>query len=374
MKRPIWCIKHHVKLCASSTVSSAFTIVELLVVIVVIAILAVISIVSYTGISQQAVTASLQADLSNAATAIKAFQVENGNFPATISTNCSSNPDTATNKCIRPSGSNTYVGYSADNQSSPKTFLLVASNGSTAYRVTDNSAPTQLAQTMQPGVTPGATIELHAAKANGGVSQGINSPLTTTWADTSGNGNNGSLQTFAGTAASGWTGANSSADPYRLVPDGSNDYVTLTSPISLSPDASSIEFWFKVVLGFSDIAGRSTDTSWFGLDDTSPPRFEVMDGNWNGRYFSLPQNLSAGEIHHIVVTRSNGTTRLYLNSVESGSGGWSNSYTITVNQLWKWRDGTYGYWGTCPLSVVRVYPFVLTTAQITANYAAGPNW
>ncbi|HRZ10703.1 MAG TPA: hypothetical protein P5319_12525, partial [Gemmatimonadales bacterium] len=65
---------------------------------------------------------------------------------------------------------------------------------------------------MQPGVTPGAILELHAARANGGVSPGINDPLTTEWYDTSGNGHHGTLVGFAGTTASGW-----SADPYRLV-------------------------------------------------------------------------------------------------------------------------------------------------------------
>ena len=61
-----------------------FTIVELLVVIVVIGILAAITIVSYTGISQKAIVASLQLDLSNASKQFKLFNVDNGSYPTGI--------------------------------------------------------------------------------------------------------------------------------------------------------------------------------------------------------------------------------------------------------------------------------------------------
>lgn len=44
--------------------SSAFTIVELLIVIVIIGILAAITIVSYSGLTQKATTAALQSDLT----------------------------------------------------------------------------------------------------------------------------------------------------------------------------------------------------------------------------------------------------------------------------------------------------------------------
>jgi len=64
--------------------SSAFTIVELLVVIVVIAILAAITIVAYSGVTSQATVSSLKSDLDNAAKILKMDHITNAAFPATL--------------------------------------------------------------------------------------------------------------------------------------------------------------------------------------------------------------------------------------------------------------------------------------------------
>jgi prepilin-type N-terminal cleavage/methylation domain-containing protein len=67
----------------SSGSSSAFTIVELLVVIVVIAILATITIVSYTGITKQATTSSVQSNLKQLTTTIDLDHAATSTYPAT---------------------------------------------------------------------------------------------------------------------------------------------------------------------------------------------------------------------------------------------------------------------------------------------------
>jgi len=66
----------------SNIKNKGFTIVELLVVIVVIGVLAAITIVSYTGITQRAAVATLQADLQNASTRLGLDYVLNGVYPA----------------------------------------------------------------------------------------------------------------------------------------------------------------------------------------------------------------------------------------------------------------------------------------------------
>ena len=117
-----------------------FTIVELLVVIVVIGILAAITIVAYTGIQQKAIIASLQSDLTNGSNQLKMYQVtdSSGNYPTAVK--CPA--VLSTDICLKSSGSNSFTGgYTANNNSSPKTFSLDVYNGTTRYRITNDSAP-----------------------------------------------------------------------------------------------------------------------------------------------------------------------------------------------------------------------------------------
>ena len=67
------------------TASSAFTIVELLIVIVVIAILAAITIISYSGITNRAKETSLKSDLQNTSTKLKLAQIDTGSYPSSLS-------------------------------------------------------------------------------------------------------------------------------------------------------------------------------------------------------------------------------------------------------------------------------------------------
>lgn len=120
--------------------SNGFTIVELLVVVVTIGILAAITVISYTGITQKANIASMQSDLNSASTQIKLFQVysPSGDYPT--ANNCPS--PGSTEICLKSSGSNTFTnGYSVNNSANPKTFTLDIINGTTKYRITNDTAP-----------------------------------------------------------------------------------------------------------------------------------------------------------------------------------------------------------------------------------------
>jgi len=123
-----------------------FTIVELLVVIAVIGILAAITVVSYTGISQKAITASIQADLSSAFRRLKLFQVDNNGYPIDQSAILTC-PLSSTALCLNLSSSNTIGSYTVDNSSSPQTFTLRIQNGSIAYQITESLSAQLVAAT-----------------------------------------------------------------------------------------------------------------------------------------------------------------------------------------------------------------------------------
>jgi type II secretory pathway pseudopilin PulG len=109
------------------------------VVIVVIGVLAAVTFVTFSGVSRKATAASLQSDLSNAANQLKMFYVEKGTYPATISTDCVANPDTATNKCLKASPGNSFT--TCPYSSTESTFDLIEVHDSLMYGVTEIEGP-----------------------------------------------------------------------------------------------------------------------------------------------------------------------------------------------------------------------------------------
>ena len=81
--------------------SSAFTIVELLIVVVVIAILAAITIVSYNGIASQAKDSALKSNLSQAAKKFELHKTKNGTYPSTAN---ATTPAPSTSISVCPAG------------------------------------------------------------------------------------------------------------------------------------------------------------------------------------------------------------------------------------------------------------------------------
>jgi len=100
--------------------SRGFSIVELLIVIVVIGILAAITIVSFIGVSQRAISVSLQSDASNGARQVilSKTQSNDESYPGSVS-DCPT--PSQGNLCLKSSGNNTFT-YQVNNAISPKCF------------------------------------------------------------------------------------------------------------------------------------------------------------------------------------------------------------------------------------------------------------
>lgn len=121
---------------SSRTNTSAFTIVELLIVIVVIAILAAISIVAYNGIQERARASSVSTALSQASKKLALLLVDDTTYPATPAaffTEIGANSSGV-------KGDITYQ-YSVNNTTDPKTYCITATNGTTSYKTTQSSSP-----------------------------------------------------------------------------------------------------------------------------------------------------------------------------------------------------------------------------------------
>ncbi|MFZ3009762.1 MAG: type II secretion system protein [Candidatus Microsaccharimonas sp.] len=106
-----------------------FTIVELLIVIVVIGILAAITVVAYNGIQNRAKVAATQSAVSQVAKKVMAYAVDNSDqYPASLAA-----------VGVADSGDTTYQ-YSVNNTSTPKTYCITVTTGSTSY-YSSNSVP-----------------------------------------------------------------------------------------------------------------------------------------------------------------------------------------------------------------------------------------
>jgi len=319
----------------------------------------------------------LQSDLANDVIQLKAFQAQNSIYPTSV-TDCPTPSNPSITICLKNSPGNSIVGYSANPNPSSPSFYLVNQNGNSAYSITDTTKP-KLANTTQPNVTPGAILELHAARANNGLSQGINSPLTTTWKDTSGNGNDGTLTNFG--AETPWGGAGTAGDPYKLTFDGVDDivYLPLLNNVYQSKSLTA-EVWASV--------NYHTGSN-YGIFSTHNSNYtNAFDLRWEGGKVSLHYYIAStdnlvttsvhivddGLLHHIVGTADGSYLRLYIDGSLVG-----NPVALSVGAVAAMTTHYVGSDGWLnkiahTTSSVRIYPFALTATQVAANYAAGVTW
>jgi hypothetical protein len=230
-------------------------------------------------------------------------------------------------------------------------------------------------------------LYLEAALANGGIGPGLNSPLTTTFKDLSGSGNNGTLTNFAGTPASGYAGSGTMADPYRLVFDGTDDYMAVPTLNACDDKVFTYEAWYMnanlpsttgYIVGEANAADANTypRSALFVYTD-GKPHFFVVDANNAQANLVGPASVCDGAAHHIVGTADGTYARLYVDGVlvagptalPSGALGPTGWTTVGAQ-----RHGTtpyYTYYLSGGLAVARIYDRTLSAAEVAANRAAG---
>ena len=265
--------------------------------------------------------------------------------------------------------------------------MLFENRSNQTYKVTSDSPPVLLASaTMQPSVTPGAILELHGAKAKGGTGPGINSPLTTAWYDTSSNGYSGTLVNFTG---SPWSGSGTTLDPYQLTFDSaSSNYILLPDLSVAESKMFTYEAWFKIPT--QGAAAYKFLVSEVGVSPISTNNIVglTMSSGTVGtiRFFYRTSDASSisglntstrydDNLWHHAVGVSDGTNAyLYIDGALKNGPVAIPSADLQINRTRVGCSGQNQYYWSGGIAVARIYPFALTSAQITANFNAGPVW
>jgi hypothetical protein len=242
-------------------------------------------------------------------------------------------------------------------------------------------APSIVTARHSAATVPGAVLELLAAAAKDGLSPGVNSPLTTEFFDVSGNENHGTLTNFAGTTASGWAGSGTEANPYRLVFDGTDDYVSAPA-IAFGASPFTVEAWIIAtgagthhpIFGcWNGAYPVDTDPGYIVYLDTGQLRIRMCDGAGNlgdpgGWLLGCPDLRGAG-LTHVLIVWDGTYIRAYVAGFETGNVAWAyGSGSPTANTLI--GKSHWGYYAGSLLAL-RAYPMALTPDHVAQNYAAG---
>ncbi len=288
-----------------------FTIVELLVVVVIIGILAAVTIVAYTGISNRATVASIQADLTNASNVFRMDQVVNSKYPTTIA-------EANNGKGLASCAGTTTCYYAADNKSTPQGFCLAVTKNTTTYKVTNDSAPT-----IGDCYNYGLILGLDATN-----SVSYPSPYNgTAWNDLSSLNNNAVLTNGVGYSAN---------NGGFLTFDGVNDYAIVNNNVTAANGALTISSWFNKTLSSADyncVLHKSSDSSigaseyWLGVEATGKLTATIgaktAGIGWSAGQTSISANLNTW--WNLVATWDGSIVKVYVN------GQYNKQYNLAIN-------------------------------------------
>lgn len=344
-----------------SYVNYGFTIIELLVVIAIIGILAAITLVSYSGITNRAIGASLQSDLSNVSQKIKMYYSLYGAYPVIDSTNlCPTSPTIDSAYCIKASSGNTYDFHSGDLQ----TFCITAQNGTISYKILNDGVPV-VGDCLSYKLAGYWPFDGTGSVANG---------QTIGFQDSSGNGNNGTAINPNGTGMAFATGKVGNTLSF----DGVDGGVNIGNAASLNVAASdhTIEFWAIInnlsstqgILGANTAGAQSGDYQVWIYNNS------MVYFRGNGSIFE-PANMTpappTGSWIHCAIVISGSSAQWYLNGEKRGSATTLNLTPTAVSQtriIGALTTSLYPNSGS--VDNFRIYSRALSAGEIGAIYNA----
>ena len=192
------------------------------------------------------------------------------------------------------------------------------------------------------GFLPPATSLLLVVQAHAGLVLHYTFDETsgTTAADSSGNGNTGTLTNMTG---SEWTTGRIGGGALGF--DGSNDYVVMSGSFPAGSNARSVSAWFKASSfayggGFGawrSIVGWGTD-SWGQLFDIATSTNKLYWHDYTFASFEGSTALSTDTWYHVAATYDGSNKILYLNGSVDGTGSGSLSTTSGNGKVGRQAD------------------------------------
>ncbi|WP_181416816.1 LamG-like jellyroll fold domain-containing protein [Nitrospira lenta] len=159
--------------------------------------------------------------------------------------------------------------------------------------------------------------------------------------------------------------------------DGTNDYLQISNPGSLSPQKLTLSVWAKPS-SFANPDWNSTlanvglhewTDGYYGLaidTDGKPLALLNIGGGEQNAYYIEGAAISVGQWHHFALSYDNATLRLYVDGVAAGSLSINRIRTSNAAPLLVARRGDAGYHFKGTLDDIRVFSRAMTVTDIGA--------
>jgi len=220
-------------------------------------------------------------------------------------------------------------------------------------------------------------LYLHAGKAKTGTLPGNNTDPTSTWADLSGGGYDGSVENAAYTTSSGWAGAGTAGDPYRFKFDGTDDRIKILYNAGWKPTtAFTISAWVAAHATNARPFYSCLEGGGFELTVATTNLFKAR-ANINGAIREVIDTVSYSldTIYHVMMIYDGSNFRAYKDNVEFGTAvSVTGNVTAFTNNLYLGCElGSGGATNHKNSSMYdfRIYNYAFDESQRAQDYNAG---
>lgn len=225
-------------------------------------------------------------------------------------------------------------------------------------------------------VTSGLVAEYVGKLANGGVSQGTNSPAVSTWDDLKGS-LDLAVTGAAYTESDGWAGTGAAGSPYRFVLDGGTHIYKTTTAVR--DESLTVEAWVKpssstMASTAPILQNRGYASDGWQLAQNATTQYAFRFSWYNGSTWQLGNDVTLSNAwYHVVAVKDGTSVQMYLNGSASGAPAvGSGTISFAADDLLDiGRLAVNSSYFIGEIAAVRYYSRALSAAEVAQNYAAG---